>query len=99
MAESVVVTRGERKTLVITAQPVIYRHQLPGDPSLKVVDVPVEDGVLTYSVPTVPAGGQVLAYLNGVQTDTSVVGVNVTLLGYSPGEIAASDELRLVYTE
>lgn len=99
MSKTVLVTKGDRQTLVLTAQAVVYREQLPGDPALRKLERLADVGVLTYAMPSLPAGGVVMATMNGVEVGTTVSGVNVTLQGLSPGEVAATDQLRFFYTE
>lgn len=99
MSERVMVTTGERETLVVTVAPVMLRQQAPGDPALRKVETMADAGVLTYAMPSLPAGGVVMATMNGIEVGTVVTGVNVTLQGLSPGEIAATDQLRFFYTE
>lgn len=99
MADQVMVTTGERQTLLITVTPVLARQQTPGDPALRKVETMADAGVLTYTMPSLPAGGVVMATMNGIEVGATVSGVNVTLQGLSPGEIAATDQLRFFYTE
>lgn len=99
MSKSLVIQLGDRKTVVITARSVIYREQIPGDGVFVKLERFAEDGVLTYAMPSLPAGGVVQAFMNGLELGTSVSGVNATLQGYTPGEIAATDQLRFFYTE
>ena len=98
-SQALMVKNEAGSTLVITAQPIVYREQLPAEGILVKVSQFAEAGVLMYVMPSVPAGETVQAFMNGVEVDSQVSGVNVTLLGYSAGSIEATDELRFFYSE
>jgi len=54
-------------------------------------------GVLTYSLPDIPPSKGTSVYINGIHASHSVSGVNLTITGYTAGEIDDTDELRVYY--
>lgn len=54
-------------------------------------------GVLTYSLPDIPPLKGTSVYINGVEITHTVDGVNLTITGYTAGEIDDTDELRVYY--
>lgn len=57
----------------------------------------MQAGVLTYSLPDIPPLNGVSAFINGVQVSHTVSGVNLTITGYTAGEIDDTDELKIYY--
>ena len=55
-------------------------------------------GVLRYTLTSLPTTvDSTAAYINGVQVEHTVDGVNLTITGYTAGEIDDTDELRVYY--
>jgi hypothetical protein len=53
--------------------------------------------VLNYTLPSIPLNGSVITQINGLGVDCIVDGVNLTITGYSAGEIDSTDELKVFY--
>jgi hypothetical protein len=55
-------------------------------------------GVATYTLPELPApDSAVQCFINGVDVNYTLVGVNLTITEYQAGEIEADDELKVMY--
>lgn len=57
----------------------------------------MQAGVLTYVLPSVPPENGVQVFINGLQVSAVVNGVNLTITGYSAGEIESDDVLKVYY--
>jgi len=68
-----------------------------GAGSLLQLDVLMQAGVLTYSLPDIPPQNGISAFINGIQVAQTVDGVNLTITGYTAGEIDDTDELKVYY--
>jgi hypothetical protein len=68
-----------------------------GEGSALRLETIMQSGVLTYTLPSFPAPNSTLAFINGVQVSHIVSGVNLTITGYTAGEIEDDDELKIYY--
>lgn len=68
-----------------------------GAGSLLRLDTLMQAGILTYSLPDIPPQNGVSAFINGIQVTQTVDGVNMTITGYTAGEIDDTDELKVYY--
>lgn len=57
----------------------------------------MQAGVLNYTLNSFPPENGVQVFINGVQVSAAVDGVNLTITGYSAGEIESDDELKVYY--
>lgn len=53
-------------------------------------------GILNYILPSIPPSGFV-AFVNGIQTNCTVDGVNLTITDYTAGEIEDTDLLTVFF--
>lgn len=66
--------------------------------TLLVLNTLATAGVLVYNLSiTLPATSRIILYMNGVIAESIHNGVTITILGYTPGEIASDDELKAYY--
>jgi hypothetical protein len=63
---------------------------------LRKVSIPLQTGILDYVLDDV-AVGVVLAFVNGIETSTSIDGVNIHIDDLTPGEVDNSDILTIYY--
>lgn len=61
------------------------------------LETAMQAGVLTYVLPSLPPENALQVFINGVQVSATVDGVNLTITGYSAGEIESDDELKVYY--
>ena len=61
------------------------------------LETAMQAGVLTYVLPSMPPENALQVFINGVQVSAAVDGVNLTITGYSAGEIESDDELKVYY--
>jgi hypothetical protein len=61
------------------------------------LETAMQAGVLTYVLPSLPPENALQVFINGVQVSAVVDGVNLTITGYSAGEIENDDELKVYY--
>lgn len=53
-------------------------------------------GILTYTLPSIPPSG-FMAFINGIQTNCTLDGVNLTITDYTAGEIESTDLLTVFF--